>query len=51
MISGAIKANFPAKVAFRISSIIDLRTILDAPGANQLLGRGDMLFSQGNELV
>ncbi|MEI6753518.1 MAG: FtsK/SpoIIIE domain-containing protein [Paludibacter sp.] len=47
----AIKANFPAKVAFRVSSIIDSRTILDAPGAEHLLGRGDMLFSQGNELV
>ncbi len=51
VISEAIKANFPAKVAFRVSSIIDSRTILDAPGAEHLLGRGDMLFSQGNELV
>lgn len=48
---GAIKANFSARVAFRVSSIIDSRTILDAPGAEHLLGRGDMLFSQGNELV
>lgn len=51
VISEAIKANYPAKVAFRVSSIIDSRTILDAPGAEHLLGRGDMLFSQGNELV
>ena len=51
VISEAIKANFHAKVAFRVSSIIDSRTILDAPGAEHLLGRGDMLFSQGNELV
>ena len=48
---GAIKAYFPSKVVFRVSSMIDSRTILDEPGANQLLGRGDMLFSQGNELV
>jgi len=51
MISGAIKANFPARVTFRVSSIIDSRTILDAPGANQLLGRDNILFSQSNELV
>lgn len=48
---GAIKAYFPAKVAFRVSSIIDSRNILDALGAEHLLGRGDMLFTQGNELV
>jgi S-DNA-T family DNA segregation ATPase FtsK/SpoIIIE len=48
---GAIKGYFPAKVAFRVTSIIDSRTILDAPGAEHLLGRGDMLFSQGNELM
>lgn len=48
---GAIKEYFPAKVAFRVTSIIDSRTILDAPGAEYLLGRGDMLFSHGNELV
>lgn len=48
---GAIKEYFPAKVAFRVTSIIDSRTILDTPGAEHLLGRGDMLFSQGNELV
>jgi S-DNA-T family DNA segregation ATPase FtsK/SpoIIIE len=51
VISESIKANFHAKVAFRVSSIIDSRTILDAPGAEHLLGRGDMLFSHGNELV
>jgi S-DNA-T family DNA segregation ATPase FtsK/SpoIIIE len=49
IITGTIKANFPARVAFRVSSMIDSRTILDAPGANQLIGRGDLLFSQGNE--
>ncbi len=48
---GAIKAYFPAIVAFRVSSIIDSRSILDAPGAEHLLGRGDMLFSKGNELM
>jgi S-DNA-T family DNA segregation ATPase FtsK/SpoIIIE len=48
---GVIKAYFPAKAAFRVSSIIDSRTILDVPGAEHLLGRGNMLFSQGNELV
>lgn len=48
---GAIKEYFSAKVAFRVTSIIDSRTILDAPGAEHLLGRGDMLFSQGYELV
>ncbi len=51
IITGVIKANFPARLAFRVSSMIDSRTILDAPGANQLVGRGDMLFSQGNELT
>ncbi|GAB6394358.1 MAG: DNA translocase FtsK [Bacteroidales bacterium] len=51
IITGTIKANFPARVAFRVSSMIDSRTILDTPGANQLIGRGDMLFSQGNELT
>lgn len=51
IITGVIKANFPARVAFRVSSMIDSRTILDAPGANQLVGRGDMLFSQGSELI
>ena len=51
IITGTIKANFPARVAFRVSSMIDSRTILDCPGANQLIGRGDMLFSQGGELI
>lgn len=51
IITGTIKANFPARIAFRVQSMIDSRTILDAPGANQLIGRGDMLFSQGSETV
>jgi S-DNA-T family DNA segregation ATPase FtsK/SpoIIIE len=49
IITGTIKANFPARQAFKVSSMIDSRTILDAPGANKLVGRGDLLFSQGNE--
>ena len=51
IITGTIKANFPARVAFRVSSMIDSRTILDSPGANQLIGRGDLLFSQVSEMV
>ncbi|MFT4698989.1 MAG: S-DNA-T family DNA segregation ATPase FtsK/SpoIIIE [Flavobacteriaceae bacterium] len=51
VITGIIKANFPARVAFRVTSKIDSRTILDSSGADQLIGRGDMLFTQGNELV
>ncbi|MCD8194253.1 MAG: DNA translocase FtsK [Tannerellaceae bacterium] len=51
IITGTIKANFPARVAFRVSSMIDSRTILDSPGANQLIGRGDLLFSQGNDMI
>ena len=51
IITGTIKANFPARVAFRVSSMIDSRTILDANGANQLVGRGDMLFSQGSDMI
>ncbi|MEG1934885.1 MAG: DNA translocase FtsK, partial [Rikenellaceae bacterium] len=51
IITGVIKANFPARIAFRVSSMIDSRTILDHPGANQLIGRGDMLVSTGNEIV
>lgn len=51
IITGVIKANFPARVAFRVSSMIDSRTILDCPGANQLIGRGDLLFSQGGDLI
>ncbi|MDP5045462.1 MAG: DNA translocase FtsK, partial [Leeuwenhoekiella sp.] len=46
-----IKANFPARIAFRVTSKIDSRTILDSQGADQLIGRGDMLFTQGNELT
>ena len=51
VITGLIKANFPARIAFRVTSKIDSRTILDLGGADQLIGRGDMLFTQGNELV
>lgn len=51
IITGTIKANFPARIAFRVTSKIDSRTILDAGGADQLIGRGDMLFSTGNDLV
>lgn len=51
IITGTIKANFPARVAFRVSQKIDSRTILDANGADQLIGKGDMLFSNGNDLV
>jgi S-DNA-T family DNA segregation ATPase FtsK/SpoIIIE len=51
IITGTIKANFPARMAFRVSSMIDSRTILDAPGANQLIGRGDLLFSQGSDMI
>src|SRR5690554_2106098 len=51
IITGTIKANFPARMAFRVTSQIDSRTILDMSGANQLIGRGDMLFSQGSTLT
>lgn len=51
IITGTIKANFPARVAFKVSSMMDSRTILDRPGANQLIGRGDMLFLQGADPV
>ena len=50
VITGNIKANFPARIAFRVMQMVDSRTILDAPGANQLIGRGDMLFTEGGEL-
>jgi S-DNA-T family DNA segregation ATPase FtsK/SpoIIIE len=46
-----IKANFPARIAFRVSSMIDSRTILDSPGANQLIGRGDLLFAGGSDMI
>ncbi len=51
IITGVIKANFPARIAFRVSSGIDSRTILDGPGADQLIGRGDMLFLSGNDPI
>ena len=51
IITGVIKANFPARIAFKVASMIDSRTILDSPGANQLIGRGDMLISVGSEMV
>ena len=51
VITGMIKANFPARIAFRVSSKIDSRTILDAQGADQLIGRGDMLISFGNDIT
>jgi len=51
IITGVIKSNFPARVAFRVTSMIDSRTIIDSPGANQLIGRGDMLFAPGSEII
>lgn len=51
IITGTIKANFPARIAFRVTSKIDSRTILDAGGAEQLIGRGDMLLSTGSDLI
>ncbi|HQQ93266.1 MAG TPA: DNA translocase FtsK 4TM domain-containing protein [Bacteroidia bacterium] len=51
IITGTIKANFPARIAFRVTSKIDSRTILDTGGAEQLIGRGDMLLSTGNDLI
>ncbi|MEE1145384.1 MAG: DNA translocase FtsK, partial [Bacteroidaceae bacterium] len=49
IITGTIKANFPARMAFKVASMVDSRTILDRPGANQLVGKGDMLFLSGSE--
>jgi len=51
VITGTIKANFPARLSFRVTSKIDSRTILDAGGADQLVGMGDMLFSQGSDII
>ena len=51
VITGGIKANFPARIAFRVMQQVDSRTIIDQPGANQLIGRGDMLFSKDGELT
>jgi len=51
IITGVIKANFPTRMAFKVASMMDSRTILDSPGANQLIGRGDMLVTQGSDLI
>ena len=51
IITGTIKANFPARVAFRVAAMMDSRTILDRPGAQQLIGKGDLLYLQGNDPV
>lgn len=51
VITGLIKANFPARIAFKVFSMVDSRTVLDSPGANQLIGRGDMLFYQGKDMI
>ena len=51
VITGLIKANFPARVAFRVTSRVDSRTILDSGGADQLIGKGDMLISTGSDLI
>ncbi len=51
VITGIIKANFPTRVSFKVTSMVDSRTILDSPGANNLIGRGDMLISNGSEMT
>ena len=51
VITGLIKANFPARIAFRVTSKIDSRTILDTQGADQLIGRGDLLYTNGNDVI
>jgi S-DNA-T family DNA segregation ATPase FtsK/SpoIIIE len=51
IITGSIKANFPVRLAFKVTSMMDSRTILDSPGANQLVGRGDMLITVGSDMV
>ncbi|HEC41201.1 MAG TPA: DNA translocase FtsK [Bacteroides sp.] len=51
IITGSIKANFPVRIAFRVTSMMDSRTILDSPGANQLVGRGDMLIASGSDMT
>lgn len=51
IITGTIKANFPARMAFKVGAMVDSRTILDRPGANQLVGKGDMLFLSGTEPI
>jgi S-DNA-T family DNA segregation ATPase FtsK/SpoIIIE len=51
IITGVIKANFPARIAFRVISQVDSRTILDGSGANQLIGRGDLLFTSGGDVI
>lgn len=51
IITGTIKANFPARIAFRVTSKVDSRTILDSGGADQLIGRGDLLYNTGNDLI
>jgi len=51
IITGVIKANFPTRIAFKVASMIDSRTILDTPGANQLIGKGDMLIAMGSSMT